>query len=141
MQTCTLTEKMKEFFDRDLAMITTVSNSGEPNVGPKRSARVLDDHRLIFNENTGGKTYKNILENKKVVVAIANLEKLQGYRFVCEAEVYTDGEYMQMCTEYAFNKYKAKAPKAAIVLNIKEIHTLQIGPLAGKMLQPVDETK
>ena len=99
-----LTEEMKDMMGKQLAYIATVSKEGMPNVGPKRSMRILDDNTLVYNENTGKQTLKNILENGKVAIAYADWPKLDGYRFVGTAEVHKEGKYYDEVVEWAKGK-------------------------------------
>lgn len=126
-----LTDEMKELMSSQLAYIATVSAEGMPNVGPKRTMRIYDDSTLIFNENTGGQTLYNLRFNKRASVAYVNWQKLDGYRFVGKAEILTEGKVFDEATEWA----KGKAPKAAVLIHIEEIHTLKSGPTAGTRLQ------
>ena len=126
-----LTDEMKELMSKQLAYISTVSAEGAPNVGPKRTMRIYDDSTLIYNENTGRQTLCNLRFNKRASVAYVNWEKLDGYRFVGKAEVFTEGKVFDEATEWA----KGKAPKAAVLIHIEEIHTLKSGPTAGTKLQ------
>ena len=126
-----LTGEMKELMKDQLAYIATVSAKGLPNVGPKRTMRIYDDSTLIYNENTGGQTLCNLRFNKRASVAYVNWEKLDGYRFVGKAEIVTEGKVFDEATEWA----KGKAPKAAVLIHIEEIHTLKSGPTAGTKLQ------
>lgn len=124
-----LTDAMKEMIEKQLAYVATVSNDGMPNIGPKRSMRILDDNTLVYNENTGKQTMNNILANGKVAVAYADWAKLDGYRFVGKAEVFTEGKYYDEAVEWA--KGKMGAPKAAVVIHIEDIYTLRSGATAG----------
>ena len=125
-----MTEEMKSYFGSNLPFISTVDENGNPNIGPKRSLRILDDNHLIYNENTGKKTLSNIKANGKVSVAIANWGKLDGYRFEGVARVYTEGEFYDNCVNYAMSAKMAQ-PKAAVVIEIKKIYTLKSEPTAG----------
>ena len=124
-----LTDAMKEMIEKQLAYVATVSNDGMPNIGPKRSMRILDDNTLVYNENTGKQTMNNILANGKVAVAYADWAKLDGYRFVGKAEVFTEGKYYDEAVDWA--KGKMGAPKAAVVIHIEDIYTLRSGATAG----------
>lgn len=124
-----LTEEMKDMMGKQLAYVSTVSNEGMPNIGPKRSMRILDDNTLVYNENTGKQTMTNILENGKVAIAYADWAKLDGYRFVGKAEVFTEGKYYDDAVEWA--KGKMGAPKAAVVIHIEKVYTLRSGATAG----------
>ncbi|EYD70059.1 pyridoxamine 5'-phosphate oxidase family protein [Fusobacterium necrophorum] len=127
-----LTDAMKEIIEKQLAYVATVSNEGMPNIGPKRSMRILDENTLIYNENTGKQTMNNILANGKVAVAYADWAKLDGYRFVGKAEVFTEGKYYDEAVEWA--KGKMGAPKAAVIIHIEDVYTLRSGATAGDKL-------
>ncbi|HEY4534188.1 MAG TPA: pyridoxamine 5'-phosphate oxidase family protein [Fusobacterium sp.] len=127
-----LTDAMKEMIEKQLAYVATVNNDGIPNIGPKRSMRILDENTLIYNENTGKQTMNNILANGKVAVAYADWAKLDGYRFVGKAEVFTEGKYYDEAVEWA--KGKMGAPKAAVIIHIEDVYTLRSGATAGDKL-------
>ncbi|AYZ74651.1 pyridoxamine 5'-phosphate oxidase [Fusobacterium necrophorum] len=127
-----LTDAMKEIIEKQLAYVSTVSNEGMPNIGPKRSMRILDENTLIYNENTGKQTMNNILANGKVAVAYADWAKLDGYRFVGKAEVFTEGKYYDEAVDWA--KGKMGAPKAAVIIHIEDVYTLRSGATAGDKL-------
>ncbi|MDO5732975.1 MAG: pyridoxamine 5'-phosphate oxidase family protein [Eubacteriales bacterium] len=125
-----LTDAMKEFMAENLAYVATVDAEGNPNIGPKRTARILDDEHIIYNENTGGQTMRNLKDNGKIAIAYVNYEKLDGYRFVGSAEVYEEGPYKEQALEWT-QIHKKGNPKAAVVMKIERIYTLKIGPTAG----------
>lgn len=125
-----LNETMKAFMQENLAYVATVDKDGNPNIGPKRTARILDDEHIIYNENTGGQTMRNLEDNGKIAIAYVNYEKLDGYRFVGTAEVYHDGPYMEQALAWTA-EHKKGNPKAAVVMKIERIFTLKIGKLAG----------
>ncbi|MGP1438597.1 MAG: pyridoxamine 5'-phosphate oxidase family protein [Treponema sp.] len=126
-----LKDEMKELMSKQLAYIATVSADGMPNIGPKRTMRIVDDSTLMYNENTGKKTMQNIQNNTRVAVAYVDWEKLDGYRFVGKAEVFTEGKIFDDAVAWA----QGKTPKSVVVIHIEEIYTLHIGPTAGTKLQ------
>ncbi|WP_067143080.1 pyridoxamine 5'-phosphate oxidase family protein [Oceanivirga salmonicida] len=128
-----LTEEMKEMLGKELPIIGTINLDGTPNIGPKRSCRVYDDETIVFNENTAGRTMKNIQENGYMVVIVVDRPELMGYRFVGTAKIYTDGKYYEEAVKWA--EGKMGAPKAVTVMKIARIDTLKSGPDAGKVLQ------
>jgi len=128
-----LTQDMKDMIGSQQCFVGTVSKDGVPNVAPKRSTRVLDDSTLIFSEGTGGATYQNILDGSKVSVAVVNREVLDGYRFLCRAEVQSGGELYQQAKELSL-KTLGRAPHGVVLLHIEEIHSLKPGPGAGKKI-------
>ncbi|KRN93792.1 pyridoxamine 5'-phosphate oxidase family protein [Pediococcus stilesii] len=128
-----MTDDMKAYFDKDLAYIATVDHDGNPDVGPKMSLRVLDDSHLIYNEMTGKQIYSNIKDNGKAIVAVADLPTMKGYRFGGTATAYTEGKYFDMAKEWA-EKGGHPAAKAAVVIEIDTIWTLDAGPKAGELV-------
>ena len=126
-----LTDEMKELMSKQLAYIATVSSDGMPNIGPKRTMRIVDDSTLMYNENTGKQTQQNIKDNARVAVAYVDWEKLDGYRFVGKAEIFTEGKIFDDAVEWA----KGKVPESVVVIHIEEIYTLHIGGPAGTKLQ------
>ncbi|MFZ5987017.1 MAG: pyridoxamine 5'-phosphate oxidase family protein [Bacillota bacterium] len=128
-----LTQEMKDMIAAQQCFIGTVSKDGVPSVAPKRSTRVLNDETLIFNEGTGGTTYKNLLDGSKVAVAVVNRETLDGYRFIGTPEVQTGGELYEQASEMSL-KNNMRKPAAVVLIHIEEIHSLKPGPGAGKKI-------
>lgn len=128
-----LTQEMKDMVNNYQCFLGTVSKEGIQNIGPKRSTRVLNDETLIFNEGTGGTTYQNLLDGSKVIVAVANREIPDGYRFVCRAEIQNNGELYAQAAALSEQAGMPK-PKAVVLLHIEEIHSLKPGPTAGKKI-------
>lgn len=127
-----LTDEMKEMIKKELAYIATADNDGNPNVGPKRTMRVLDDTHLLFAENTNGQHFANIKANGKISVTVIDREKNHGFRFNGIASVHTDEKSMQLAKELI-----GAVPKTAcIIIDIKKMFTMDSGPLAGK---PIEE--
>lgn len=125
-----LTEEMKELIKTQLCHIATVDEDCNPNIGPKRTMRVLDDEHLIFCENTDGKHHANIKANGKIAVDCVNREANKGFRFTGKATSHTDESTMNLAKEKAGVLPKA----AAIIIDIEKIYSLDSGPLAGKLV-------
>lgn len=126
-----LTNEMKELIKVQLAYIATVDANGNPNIGPKRTMRVLDDTHLIFCENTDGQHHANIKANGKISVAFVDREANKGFRFSGKATSYTEPEKMDLTA-----KLVGAAPKAAaVIIDIEKMYTLDSGPKAGKLIE------
>lgn len=126
-----LTDEMKDLIKVQLAYIATVDEQGNPNIGPKRTMRVLDDTHLIFCENTNGQHHANIKANGKISVAFVDREANKGFRFTGKATSYTDQAKMDLAKELV-----GTAPKAAaVIIDIEKMYTLDSGPLAGKLIK------
>ncbi len=125
-----LTQEMKDLIASQQCFVATCDKNNRPNVAPKRSTRVLDDHTLIFNEGTAKQTYKNLLENPAVSIAVVDREKLIGYRFVGTAKVLESGEIYEQAAKVS-EQAGMPRPKAAVTVTIEEIYDLKPGPTAG----------
>ncbi len=128
-----LTTEMKEMIATQQCFFATVNKEGIPNVAPKRSTRVLDDKTLLFNEGTGGTTYRNILAGSKVAVAVVTRDIVDGYRFIGTAEVQHRGKLYEEAADLSLKNNMPK-PIAVILVHIEEIHGLKPGPEAGKKI-------
>lgn len=128
-----LTQEMKDMIAAQQCFHATVSKEGVPNIGPKRSTMVFDDDTLLFNEGTGGQTYRNILDGSMVATAVVDREKMDGYRFLGKPEVLSSGPVYDKAAEFSVNNGRP-APKAVILLHIEKIYTLKAGPDSGKLI-------
>lgn len=130
----TLDHAMKHMLATQLPIQSTVSREGLPDIGPKRSLRIYDDHTLIYNENTGGQTLENLRNGSRIAVAVIDRAALDGYRFIGQAEIYDSGAPYDDALAFAAMA-GMKKPKFAVLIRIEQIHTLRSGPDAGKLLQ------
>ncbi|MCF8307839.1 MAG: pyridoxamine 5'-phosphate oxidase family protein [Bacteroidales bacterium] len=128
-----LTQEMKDMIMAQQCFHATVSGDGLPNNAPKRSTRFFDDETLMFNEGTGGTTYKNIMEGSRDVIAVVNCDIMDGYRFLGTPKVISEGEIYEKAAEMA-EKAGMPKPIAVILVHIEEIHSLKPGPNAGKKI-------
>ena len=128
-----LTQEMKDMVATQQCFVATTGKDGMPNVAPKRSTRVFGDETLIFNEGTGGTTWKNLQNGSKVAVGVVNREVLDGYRFVGTPEIITEGDLYESAAEMS-KKMGFRPPLAVIKIHIDEIHSLKPGPMAGKRI-------
>jgi uncharacterized protein len=128
-----LTQEMKDMIATQQCFIATSNANGIPNVAPKRSTRVLSDDSLIFTEGTGGTTYANIKRSSAVAVAVVNREILDGYRFLGTPTVHNSGELYEQAAVMSI-KMGMPRPLAVVVIKINEIHSLKLGPMAGKKI-------
>lgn len=128
-----INEEIKEMLSKELPIQATVSKDGLPDIGPKRSLRFYDDSTLIYNENTGGQTLQNIRDGSKMAIAIIDRAALDGYRFVGQPEIFSEGPAFENALAFA-EKAGMKPPKFAVLISIEEIFTLRSGPTAGTKL-------
>ena len=122
-----LAEQMKTLLGNQQKFIATASADGTPNIVTKGSTRVLDDEHLVFYELTGGRTWKNLQENPKMAIAVADGSKMQGYRFEGTVELITEGELYEGAQKLAQMLKIPAPPQAAVKLKVEEIYDLGKG--------------
>ncbi len=128
-----LTQEMKELIAAQQCFVATVNPDGTPNIGPKRSTRVLDDEHLAFNEATGKRTWSNVQNGSTVAIAVVDREKMKGFRFVGIPEVITSGDLYEQAVAAAAKRPGLPPPKAVVKIKIAQIYNLGF-PGAGDEL-------
>lgn len=128
-----LTEEMKEMIGKQQAFIATANRTGVPNIGPKRSTRVLDNEHLVFTGMTGGRTLEFLQQNPQVCVAVADREQVSGFRFYGKAEVLTSGPLYDAAAQTSKQR-NMPAPKAVVKMKIEEIYNLGMKGGPGKKI-------
>lgn len=131
--TAVITPEIKEFIQNNLGWITTISKDGELDLGPKMSLFVLDDTHIAYHERTAGQHYENLKNGSPLVIAFANLEKKQGYRFRGNVVLHVDDDIYNEQVKVAEEK-GTKKPAVIPVLEVTEIQNLASGPTAGKTI-------
>lgn len=89
-----ITEEMKSIIEREQCFLVTADRTGQPSAAPKGSMVVLDHQTLAYGEVVGKQTYRNLTENPKVAVVVADRQSMKGYRFVGRAELFFEGPFM-----------------------------------------------
>lgn len=128
-----ITPEIQEFIKNNLGWITTISKDGELDLGPKMSLFVLDDTHIAYHERTAGQHYENLKNGSPLVIAFANLEKKQGYRFRGNVVLHVDDDIYNEQVKVAEEK-GTKKPAVIPVLEVTEIQNLASGPTAGKTI-------
>lgn len=128
-----LTEEMKEMVGKQQSFVATANRAGVPNVGPKRSTRVLDDEHLVFTEMTGGRTYENLQQNPQLCIAVVDRDQMTGYRFYGKAELLTGGPLFDAAVQSGKQR-NLPLPKSLIKMKIDEIYNLGMKGGAGKKI-------
>lgn len=125
-----LTQEMKDLIAAQQCFIATVNPDGTPNIGPKRSTRVLDDEHIAFNEVTANQTWKNVQNGSKVAIAVVDREKLKGFRFAGTPEALTSGPVFDQAVAM-MQKAGLRTPTAVVRVKIDKIYNLGL-PGAGQ---------
>ncbi len=87
-----LTADMQQVvLEQRLGFVATVTPDGRPNLSPKGTTTVWDDHHLMFADVASPGTVQNLASNPNVEVNVVDPIVRKGYRFKGVATVYTEG--------------------------------------------------
>lgn len=127
-----LTEEMKDAIEKDnVVFFATATPDGVPNVVPIGFARPIDDNTILVVDNYLNKTRKNLEDNPKASLVVRDASKAP-YQFKGTVEIVESGKYFDDAVDWATSVMSQLAPKAAVLLKVEEIYSVQPGPEAGK---------
>jgi predicted pyridoxine 5'-phosphate oxidase superfamily flavin-nucleotide-binding protein len=125
-------KQVQDFLPGKLAWVATASLDGMPNVTPKGSLKLLDEHHVLFADLYSLKTRKNLLENKKVAVTVADPETGKGYQIKGTAEVTSSGPLFEETSKEMKAVPKALPPvKHLVKITVESVFDQSVGPDAG----------
>jgi len=130
----TLTPEMQQMIGEQLNFLATVDENGNPQVGPKGTMRVFDEHHLIYNEETGKQAWHNLNTNRKAAVAVVDRPALKGYRFEGTAEFHDDDQIFKDAVAFAEARHLPDAI-AAVIITVERIYKLDAGANAGDLIE------
>ena len=126
---------LQEFIKGKPGWVATASREGMPNVAIKGSLRVLDDEHLVFVDLFSLKTRKNLEENPKVAVMVADNDSRKGYIFKGTAELISKGPlYDQAVEDVKKRPGPLPQPKYVVKITVDSIFDQSLGPDAGKKI-------
>jgi len=147
-----ITDEMKEVVQKaGIWAVGTAAQDGTPNVVSIACAKILSDNQILFMANFMNKTLDNLKANPKMAASVWDMAGMKGYQFKGEAKIETSGKIYEEGVEFdkaLMTQIAAQLPpemgkalegmlsqlqpKAAVVLEVKEIYNLAPGPDAGK---------
>ena len=77
--------------EQRLGFVATVTRDGTPNVSPKGTTTVWDEHHLMFADIASPGTVENLASNPNVEINVVDPIVRKGYRFKGTATAYTSG--------------------------------------------------
>ena len=128
-----MTKEMIDAVEKDLVFLATSSKEGIPNVVPIGFARPIDDETILIADNYMNKTRKNLEENPNISLVTKDATKCP-FQFKGKIEIFESGKYFDIVTEWGQNAMTKLTPKAAILMKVEEIYSIQPGPDAGKKI-------
>ena len=126
-----MTQEMMDAVEKDnVVFFATATKEGVPNVVPIGFARPIDEKTIMIVDNYLNKTRKNLENNPKASLVPRDASKCP-YQFKGTVEIHTSGKVFDDAVDWATSVMSKLAPKAAVILNVEEIYTVQPGPDAG----------
>jgi uncharacterized protein len=116
-----LTEDMKRVVgEQRLGYAATVCPDGTPNLSPKGTTTVWDDHHLVFCDIRSPRTVANLRENPAIELNVVDPIVRKGYRFKGEAEIVESGPLFEQVLAF----YESRMPdprgrvRAAVLVRV-----------------------
>ena len=126
-----MTEEMMDAIEKDnVVFLATATADSTPNVVPIGFARPIDNKTIMIVDNYMNKTRKNLEKNPKASLVVRDASKAP-YQFKGTVEIVESGKYFDEAVDWATSVMSQLAPKAAILLKVEEIYSVQPGPDAG----------
>jgi hypothetical protein len=126
---------VQDFLPGKLAWVATASRDGQPNVTPKGSLKLLDEHHVLFADLFSLKTRKNLEENAKVAVTVVDTATAKGYQLKGTAEVVTSGPLLEETSKQLKEAPRGLPPLHHVVkITVESVFDQSVGPDAGKQI-------
>jgi uncharacterized protein len=126
-----LTEEMKHFVRRQrLGYVATVCQDGTPNLSPKGTTTVWNDH-LVFADICSPSTIENLRHNPGVELNVVDPFVRKGYRFKGVGTVLTEGQEFEDIVAFYEGQGVRDARKRIRSVVLVEVHgaSLMVSPL------------
>jgi len=126
---------VQDFLPGKLAWVATASRDGQPNVTPKGSLKLLDEHHVLFADLFSLKTRKNLEENAKVAVTVVDAATAKGYQLKGTAEIVTSGPLFEETSKQLKESPRGLPPLHHVVkITVESVFDQSVGPDAGKQI-------
>ena len=127
-------EMMDSIEKNNLVFLATATLDGTPNVVPIGLARPLDNKTVLLVANFMNKTFENLKNNPKASIVVGNISECP-YQFKGTVKIHESGKYFDDSVAWAKSVMAQLNPKAAVIMDINEIYSVQPGPDAGKLVE------
>jgi predicted pyridoxine 5'-phosphate oxidase superfamily flavin-nucleotide-binding protein len=124
---------VQDFLPGKLAWVATASHDGVPNVTPKGSLKLVDEHHVAFADLFSLKTQKNLQENSNVAVTVVDKATAKGYQLKGRAEIVTSGPLFEE-TSNALKETGLPPVHCVVKIVVDAVFDQSVGPDAGKQI-------
>ncbi len=126
---------VQEFLTDKLAWVATASRDGMPNVTPKGSVKLLDEHHVLFADLFSLKTRKNLEENKKVAVTVVDTATFKGYQIKGTAEILDSGQiFDETARQLKASPMQLPPMHYLVKITVESVFDQSVGAEAGKQI-------
>jgi len=126
-----MSKDMMDAIEKDNVVFLSTCADDMPNVVPIGFARPIDNENILLVDNFMKKTRENMGKNPKAAIVVRDASKCP-YQFKGTVEIFESGKYFDDAVDWATSVMSKLSPKAAILLKVEEIYSVQPGPDAGK---------
>lgn len=118
-----LSEPVQRFVrEQRLGYVATVSDDGSPNVSPKGSLTVLDDHNLVFADVESPHTVRNLEKNPRVEINVVDPYLRKGYRFRGKATVlHTGAGFWKVLEMYRAEGADVRRVRSIVLVEVEHV--------------------
>ncbi len=128
-----ITEEIKEIASKTKGWaLATTTKDGIPNVVAIAFGKVISENQILLMDVFMNKTRTNIEVNPNVAVAVWDMETLKGYQFKGTAHFETSGKIFEEGVQMVKSMMPQLTPKAALIVDVKQVFNLTPGDEAGK---------
>ncbi len=116
----TLTEDMRRVVEEQrLGFAATVCPDGTPNLSPKGTTAVWDDHRLVFADIRSPRTVENLRHNPAIEVNVVDPILRKGYRFKETATVLPEGEVFEEILKFYRERGLSNEVRTVVLVEVE----------------------
>lgn len=127
-----LSQEMMESIEKNnIIWLATANENNRPNVVPIGLAKPLNNKTILLVANFMNKTFENLKNNPQAAIAVNNISECP-YQFKGIVEIHESGKYFEDAVDWAKSVMSQLNPKAAVLLKVEEVYSVQPGPEAGK---------
>lgn len=117
-----LTPAIQEFVKTvKLGFIATVARDNTPNLSPKGTVTVWNDHQLVFLDIYSPGTTANLRHNPAIEINIVDTFLRRGYRFKGKGEVLSGGSLFDAIMAFYGEPVKKYPVKNVVVITVEQV--------------------
>jgi len=132
----TLTRDMRAIIrSAHLCFAATVTPDHRPNVSPKGTIRVWNDHSIFFLDIASPGTRTNLAANPWMELNVVDQLSRRGYRFSGRASIQISGDTFEKAVAMVVGEEKARYPVNAVVM----LDVMDAAPLVSPGYWHVDD--